>query len=533
MKFLFLGFACLTLALLYWLRSTSPKVASAIVASVGKNLWSQNVLVDSSAIDRGVEDNSVGEPSVSVPTSDEAPVDQAAADEAAADKGTDESASDEAAADKVEAEQAVRDKAASDDAVVTAGFVAASQEAVVTASPVVASDVVQSLAKAGAIDHSPFVIDKHNFGNEPFSAKVRDFLETAPRSKPVDDSICKVQKSPWQSFCPSWLWLTMYHAPDKENRPAVFVDIGCNKGYSIASWYEQFAPSSGVNKKAICNIHKSLQTPKYQGVCLDCKEKAKFGNGGGPAPKAYCIDGSPHTHAKTKQLAKMLQKDMPLAQGWKLFHNAMTNATGSITYEDCSNEDCGVARPGDKQRTKKRWRTVPAMTYDDFAKANSIDFADLVKIDTEGEEPLIIQGMHESLQAKRVGFLAFEVHGSGKGWYRAFDMARIVDLLDAYGYTCYMDSMAPAKISLLTGCAGPRFTQSYQYYLYTPPFYKEIGGVIPQWGNAICGLRDGNPEIPRILKWMNENFGAPELLQRDGFYAHQGEISSLKGPGHR
>merc|ERR1712185_465754 len=101
--------------------------------------------------------------------------------------------------------------------------------------------------------------------------------------------------------------------------------------------------------------------------------------------------------------------------------------------------------------------TVPALTYDAFVKVHGIEWADLVKIDTEGEGPLIIQGMHESLKSRRVGFLAFEVHGTGKGWYRAFDMRRLVDLLDAYGYTCYIDAGGLNKIMLLTGCLDKRF----------------------------------------------------------------------------
>merc|ERR1712023_215469 len=170
----------------------------------------------------------------------------------------------------------------------------------------------------------------------------------------------------------------------------------------------------------------------------------------------------------------------------------MTNASGTITYEDCGSEDCGIMRPGDKFRAKKKPKKVPAHTYDAFAKSRGIDWADLVKIDTEGEEPLIIQGMHESLKAGRDGFLAFEVHGTGKGWYRGFDIRRIVDLLDAYGYTCYIDAGGAHKIMLLTGCADKRFEQSYVYNLNTawfPDFYVKLGGVIPQWGNAICGLR--------------------------------------------
>jgi hypothetical protein len=188
----------------------------------------------------------------------------------------------------------------------------------------------------------------------------------------------------------------------------------------------------------------------------------------------------------------------------------MTNATGTVSYEGCSNEDCGIARPGDERRTGKikNMITVQAFTYDDFAKAQGIEFADLVKIDTEGQEPLIIQGMHETLKAKKVGFLAFEVHGTGKGWYHAFDMTRLVDLLDAYGYTCYMNAMDKGRIHMLTGCNSRRFSQSYTYdggrskWWFPPKFYDKIRGVIPQWGNAVCGLRD-HAEIKQILQKLN------------------------------
>merc|ERR1711924_139890 len=125
---------------------------------------------------------------------------------------------------------------------------------------------------------------------------------------------------------------------------------------------------------------------------------------------------------------------------------------------------------------------VPAYTYDDFAAKQGIKFADLVKIDTEGEEPLIIQGMHESLRANAVGFLAFEIHGHRlKGWCHHFDVRRIVDLLDAYGYECYIDS-AKGGYTLLTGCFDRRFGQSYLNSKERPTWYNQMGGVIPQWG---------------------------------------------------
>lgn len=321
----------------------------------------------------------------------------------------------------------------------------------------------------------------------------------------------------------------MYHGPDNEKRPAVFVDIGCNKGFSIASFYEQFAPKSGVNKQSICELHKELGTGKYQGVCKDCFETPRLGESpSGIPPKAFCIDGSPYTHERTKTIATRLQKNQPLAQGWELFHHAMTNATGTITYEDCNSEDCGIRRPGDKLRAKKRPKVVPATTYDSFAKAHGITWADLVKIDTEGEEPLIIQGMHESLKARRVGFLAFELHGSGKGWYRAFDMKRLTDLLDAYGYNCYVDSAAhhesgeQARIMLLTGCEDKRFSQSYFYNPATnqiPPYYEYMRGVVPQWGNAICGLRS-NAEITSILEQLNSR----------EFHSHDSKVKGRAPP---
>lgn len=291
----------------------------------------------------------------------------------------------------------------------------------------------------------------------------------------------------------------MYHGPDREKRSAVFVDIGCNKGYSVASFFDQFAPKAGISRKHICKIHQRLGTAKFRGVCGDCDERGRPGSGpGNHNPHVYCIDGSPYTHNRTKEVKDILAH--PLASEWKLFHQAMTNASGTITYEDCGVEDCGISRAGDTLRKARRSIVVPAMTYDSFADAQGISFADLVKIDTEGEEPLIIQGMHESLKAKKVGFLAFEIHGTGKGWYRAFDMQRIVDLLDAYGYTCYMDAKE-GRVALLTGCHGRRYSGTY-CYTGAPTavaWYDKMLGMIPQWGNAICGLRD-NKEIKSILE---------------------------------
>merc|ERR1712205_185037 len=102
----------------------------------------------------------------------------------------------------------------------------------------------------------------------------------------------------------------------------------------------------------------------------------------------------------------------------------------------------------------------------------------------------------------RIGFLAFEVSGSGRGWYKHFDMVRIIDLLDAYGYNCYVDSgeiMEPHdKLPFLTGCKQKRYSQSYANKKTAPLPYLAARGMIPQWGNVVCGLRKNN-EIRKIL----------------------------------
>lgn len=343
------------------------------------------------------------------------------------------------------------------------------------------------------------ILNRDDFGKGGFAQHIDEFLSTASRT-PLNPDLCSKMRLAFGSQCPTWKWLNKYHGPEVEQRPAVFVDIGCNKGYSTADFYEHFAPTSGISKKELFKLHSNIGTPKACGVCQDCKDKGRFGKpvANPQAPIVYCIDGSPITHKNTKRVAEILKKDNPQGQGWELLWQAMTNKTGFITYEDCGTESCGIDRGTFSKKVK-----VPAFSYDDFAESKGIVFADLVKLDVEGEEPLVIQGMHRSLQAHKVGFLAFEIQGySVKGWFPYFDFRRLVDLLDAYGYDCYVDS-AQGGIALLTGCDSARFAQAYSNAKKLPKWYTKMKGVIPQWGNGICGLR-ANAEIRSILNGMSQ-----------------------------
>lgn len=151
-----------------------------------------------------------------------------------------------------------------------------------------------------------------------------------------------------------------------------------------------------------------------------------------------------------RKLLRHLLENFNLSHSATVHDLAASNTTRQYTigHVSAGDEQSRLHTPGDAFCRRRRCeQTVQAITIDDFLRRQGLANQGVyhVAIDTEGYEPLVLDGMRETLRRKRVAIVEFEV--SHKGYwtpYRRdplFAEARRVNSTVAWlgdaGYTCF------------------------------------------------------------------------------------------------
>jgi FkbM family methyltransferase len=146
---------------------------------------------------------------------------------------------------------------------------------------------------------------------------------------------------------------------------------------------------------------------------------------------------------------------------------------------DPAGTETASLKPGKKSRDKRLKRSlgqvVQVDTLDNFLARLALKDVYAVEIDTEGHDALVLEGMHESLRARRVGFLKFEYSHKGYWAENAQDrrtLERTLGWLDEAGYTCFMEARGGQKYG---GALAPISGHCWNATLERP-----------HWSNVVC-----------------------------------------------
>jgi len=85
---------------------------------------------------------------------------------------------------------------------------------------------------------------------------------------------------------------------------------------------------------------------------------------------------------------------------------------------------------------------------------------DVCTIDTEGHDPLVLEGMSAMLKEKRITLLEFEYHT--KGFWSPYhresrSLRQVTAMLDQMGYRCYLEGPPALYLPITQGCWRPTF----------------------------------------------------------------------------
>lgn len=253
--------------------------------------------------------------------------------------------------------------------------------------------------------------------------------------------------------------------------PIVIVNIGANKGYTVADKYAFWVPQSGINPRSMHSLIKK-EYPSFSRACGACKE-CLFD---GPSSldikrehldllKVFAVEPS---ITNVNLLRKV--KDWIGSDSFNVVHAAGLDYTGTVTFPvtELGYEKGFVGQNPGKGKTTIE---IPSITVDDFVKENNLRIIDILSIDTEGFDPLVLEGAHEVISNQKAKTIFFEYHMVGY-WRRnaetSYKLEETVNFLDFHGYDCYIEGQD--EVLRMTGCWDPVFE-------------------FRMWSNILCVLR--------------------------------------------
>ena len=135
---------------------------------------------------------------------------------------------------------------------------------------------------------------------------------------------------------------------------------------------------------------------------------------------------------------------------------ALSNQTGFSFLEQChaGAESCQLTKDVDLKNTNKKVVKVNFTTLDRIVEQyNIFRKIDVLKIDTEGFDPLVIQGAENILNRHQIRLFVFEYHGVGM--WQTTTLHEVIVNLDRKNYLCYQ--LGETGIFRLTGCWSSHF----------------------------------------------------------------------------
>ena len=321
--------------------------------------------------------------------------------------------------------------------------------------------------------------------------------------------------------CPSSSWEDAVAEVPRQG-PVVMVNIGANKGYNIAAFLALWTQTPGLSvsawQDAIVKYAKRYKKGALLsmnfircGVCGACSRRKppKHSRSGGVA---HAIE----LQSANRDLIRNASETTGVAQLVRVHDFAASNQTKEMRFvADKVNSQAGRESTqlctGKCAGPSKQTKSIQAKTYDDFARDEGIDQAFLVSMDVEGFDPLVIEGMRKSIEARRIALFEFETHSKGYWKHESRSgappdeqraLGPILKWVEAAGYECFWQSVGGRLVPASGECWSPGMEQ--------------MG-----WANVLCAHE------PAVLARLR----APDLAFRDGAHFVEAWEAAPSHPG--
>ena len=241
------------------------------------------------------------------------------------------------------------------------------------------------------------------------------------------------------------------------------------------------------------------------GACRDCElpaggetslSEALCGADGAPALRLHSFEpgaGNRQLHAAAiAEVERHANAGRPERAQPHLLQShgvALHSFRGYAAFPQCpaGSELCSVGgkrMEGLKARGGAPAFSVPVTTVDALVEELALEEVLMLKIDTEGFDPLVLEGAVGALHGQRIASVMFEYHALNH--WKATDLANVVERMREAEYTCYLLTRDDTLV-LLTRCS-------------------HAGEQKWWWGNVLC-VRDTERHVhERLLarcKWLD------------------------------
>ena len=316
-------------------------------------------------------------------------------------------------------------------------------------------------------------------------------------------------------------WLTIQRR-NKRRGEFRFVDVGANKGYTIASWMASASRKSPSHLRRDLAKHLALyqvQAPNmvwFCGGCCDCMssplpeslsetvpmetpwhvEIVGFEGNPGSAERLVNFFNGEETSAIRPQdvTVKIVQKPVTATSGPVTFH------TGPAGMETTS-----IIKGGSEG--KKMWATS-LDGYFSFLLGNTSNVTgsqviDFVSTDTEGHDPSVFEGARELLRNGKIAAYQFETWAS-----ESHNTKQLDDLVDQYNFQCYL----PMQYTADPDVQRPYIPSMLDYETYREILREQKLKLLPLhgWANVICFHKKLNAEL---LVWLRRIAARPLAVE--------------------
>lgn len=258
------------------------------------------------------------------------------------------------------------------------------------------------------------------------------------------------------SNCPNKSkWMPKYVQSARDNKDAVLMWIGCNRGDDLAEamriWSRNASYQTGLMEPYYTNFYGHRSCP------LDTNENVEHLT---VRPvRGFCVEAMTSTFEAVNQIYNDLGWDSAV----KVIHAAASSTPGIASFprHRAGFEAFGLGSQTDEGDA------VQVVTVDVLSDRYGLKSIDILSIDTEGNDMRVIFGAVRTLP--KVKYLEFEYHNVNR-WSRS-DLQDLIDLLDQFDFDCFWTGNS-GQLWRLTGC----WHDSY----YSQRF----------WSNVACSNRN-------------------------------------------
>ena len=292
--------------------------------------------------------------------------------------------------------------------------------------------------------------------------------------------------------------------------PFLIMDIGCNKGYTSADFFDALSPGTNINPRTLVEAIRAVahdMNTKFDrdgGACNDSKKTLNEDRISKRRVEIHCFEPSPSTYNMLRSVRSKLLPNNPNDETnnsqsgggvqWHIHNLGLHDHEGKMAWHSACADSVGDELCTIVPDETEGAITVPVVTVDKFFSKLTSPLVHMLKIDAEGLDPAVLAGSTSLLSQSNAIMVTFEFnpglsekenpHGMwGAGGNPPKKLLEVTTWLDQLEYDCYLDTRLVDESERKKGVPE------------APALYRITGDCLLEepkvrgWANVVCASR--------------------------------------------